>query len=57
MASTLRTQPKNSKDTLTIESDGISLFYILPKIHKENIPGRPRVSAVKSLTENISLSF
>ena len=31
-----------------------SLFYILPKIHKQNIPGRPIVSSVNSLTENIS---
>lgn len=30
------------------------IFYILPKIHKENIPGRPIVSSIKSLTENIS---
>lgn len=32
----------------------ISLFYILPKIHKENIPGRPIVSSINSLTEHIS---
>ncbi|XP_057310002.1 uncharacterized protein LOC130648000 [Hydractinia symbiolongicarpus] len=30
------------------------LFYILPKIHKDGIPGRPIVSAVNSITENIS---
>ena len=32
----------------------ISQFYILPKIHKQNIPGRPIVSSINSLTENIS---
>ena len=32
----------------------IPLFYILPKIHKKEIPGRPIVSAVNSVTENIS---
>ena len=32
----------------------INLFYILPKIHKVEIPGRPIVSSVNSLTENLS---
>eukprot|EP00111_Clytia_hemisphaerica_P014126 TCONS_00041609-protein len=32
----------------------IGLFYITPKIHKPKIPGRPIVSAVNSVTENIS---
>ena len=32
----------------------IPIFYILPKIHKKGIPGRPIVSAVNSITENIS---
>ena len=31
-----------------------SLFYILPKIHKPKIPGRPIVSSINSVTENIS---
>lgn len=31
-----------------------SLFYILPKIHKPLIPGRPIVSSVNSVTENMS---
>ena len=29
-------------------------FYMLPKIHKEGIPGRPVVSSVSSPTEKIS---
>ena len=32
----------------------LPLFYILPKIHKKGIPGRPIVSASNSPTENIS---
>ena len=32
----------------------ISKFYVLPKLHKQNIPGRPFVSSINSLTENIS---
>ena len=32
----------------------ISLFYILPKIHKKDTPGRPIVSAVSCVTENMS---
>ncbi|XP_057290233.1 uncharacterized protein LOC130612918 [Hydractinia symbiolongicarpus] len=39
------TPPENTK---------MPLFYILPKIHKDGIPGRPIVSAVNSITENIS---
>ena len=32
----------------------VPLFYILPKIHKKDVPGRPIVSAVNSATEHIS---
>ena len=32
----------------------VPIFYILPKIHKMGTPGRPIVSAIKSVTENIS---
>ena len=31
-----------------------NLFYILPKLHKPDIPGRPIISSVNSVTENIS---
>ena len=32
----------------------VPIFYILPKIHKVGAPGRPIVSAINSVTENIS---
>lgn len=35
-------------------SPKLSTFYILPKIHKVNIPGRPIVSSINSVTQNIS---
>ena len=40
------------KNTILIKKS--VLFYILPKIHKPRIPGRPIVSQVNSITENIS---
>ena len=39
-------RPKNART---------SRFYILPKVHKTNIPGRPIVSSCGAPTENISL--
>ena len=33
-----------------------NLFYILPKLHKPEIPGIPIVSSVNSVTEHISMS-
>ena len=42
------------KYLLPPEEPRINLFYILPKIHKTAIPGRPVVSSVNSLTENVS---
>ncbi|XP_057307323.1 uncharacterized protein LOC130645336 [Hydractinia symbiolongicarpus] len=46
---------KNTAKFLTPpENTRMPLFYILPKIHKDGIPGRPIVSAVNSITENIS---
>ena len=32
----------------------LSRFYLLPKIHKAGVPGRPEVSCCGSLTENLS---
>ena len=34
-----------------------SRFYLLPKIHKQNTPGRPIVSACNCPTENIAAFF
>ena len=36
------------------EEPRTNLFYVLPKIHKAEIPGRPIVSSVNSVIENIS---
>ena len=36
------------------EKPRTNLFYILPKVHKQEVPGRPIVSSVNSVTENIS---
>ena len=42
------------KYLLPPEKPRTNLFYILPKIHKPEIPGRPIVSSVNSVTEHIS---
>ena len=39
---------------LVLQTPRTSRFYILPKIHKENNPGRPIVSACSCPTENIA---
>ena len=39
---------------LVLQTPRASRFYILPKIHKENNPGRPIVSACNCPTENIA---
>ena len=41
-------QPRNART---------SRFYILPKIHQKDIPGRPIVSSGGAPTENISVVF
>ena len=38
-----------------LRNDRTSWFYILPKIHKKDIPGRPIVSSCGAPMENISL--
>lgn len=39
---------------LTPQNSRTPIFYLLPKIHKPNNPGRPIVSACDSPTENLS---
>lgn len=39
---------------LRIKNPRTPIFYLLPKIHKTNTPGRPIISAVNSPTEKIS---
>ena len=39
---------------LILQTPRTSRFYLLPKIHKENNPGRPIVSACNCPTENIA---
>lgn len=47
---------KNEYKFLTIENPVMSIFYFLPKIHKNltNPPGRPIISGIGSLTSNLS---
>ena len=45
---------ENVADYLTSKSPRTAQFYILPKVHKEGILGRPIISANECLTERIS---
>ena len=45
--------PASAKN-LVLQTLRTSLFYLLPKIHKENNPARPIVSACNCPTENIA---
>ena len=45
--------PASAKN-LILQTPSTSRFYLLPKIHKENNPGRPIVSACNCPTENIA---
>ena len=42
------------KKTLYNKAPRTSNFYMLPKIHKQNKPGRPTVNGIGSITEKIS---
>ena len=44
---------KNVKDYLSPSTLKVSRLYLLPKLHKQGIPGRPIVSSCGSPTENI----
>uniref|UniRef100_A0A8C4RLP3 Uncharacterized protein n=1 Tax=Erpetoichthys calabaricus TaxID=27687 RepID=A0A8C4RLP3_ERPCA len=41
-------------NSLIPENPKMGYFYMLPKIHKEGNPGRPIISGIGSLTENVS---
>ena len=43
-----------TKENLQTKNPKIALFYLLPKIHKPNNPGRPIVNSTRSITEKIS---
>lgn len=45
---------KNTKDHLILNQPYTAKFYLLPKIHKKNHPGRPIVSLSNTPTERIS---
>lgn len=45
----------NTKDFLTPLHPRPARFYLLPKIHKPNNPGRPIISSCSAPTEKISL--
>ena len=45
---------KHTKDFLAPRSPKIASLYLLPKLHKPDIPGRPIVASNGSPTENIS---
>ena len=45
---------KETFDSLRMQNSRTACFYILPKIHKEGVPGRPIVSSCGSHTEKIS---
>ena len=51
---TLKLLPDEHITFLTPKNCRTPVFYMLPKIHKENNPGRPIVSACDSPTENLS---
>lgn len=46
--------PNDSEKLLINQDCRISPFYLLPKIHKPNTPGRPIVSGIDSPTDKIS---
>ena len=53
-ATNLNTIDKKTKKTLYNKSPRAPNFYMLPKIHKPNNPGRPTVNGIGSITEKIS---
>ena len=45
---------KAIRENLQMKNPRIPSFYLLPKIHKLNNPGRPIVNSIGSVTEKIS---
>ena len=45
---------ETTKEHLQTKNPKIPSFYLLPKIHKPNNPGRPIVNSIGSVTEKIS---
>ena len=45
---------ETTKENLQTKNPKIASFYLLPKIHKPNNPGRPIVNSIGSVTEKIS---
>ena len=45
---------KTTGENVQMKNPRISSFYLLPKIHKPNNPGRPIVNSIGSVTEKIS---
>ena len=46
---------KDMRDFALITDSTPGRFYLLPKVHKRGVPGRPVISSYGSLTENISV--
>ena len=46
--------PKKPADGLKISNPKTRKFYITPKIHKPNIPGRPVIYSIECHTSEIS---
>ena len=45
---------ETTKENLQTNNPKIASFYLLPKIHKRNTPGRPTVNSIGAVTEKIS---
>ena len=54
-AANLNIRDDKTKKTLHNKSPRTPNFYMLPKIHKPNNPGRPTVNGIGSITKKISL--
>ena len=46
--------PEQVAKALVVDNPKTARFYLLPKVHKENIPGRPITNAINSPTSSIA---